>query len=223
MAGLGRKVWTGETLSVADLQGYVQDQVVMVFANAAARSAAIPSGALAEGMLTYLRDTDSHEYYSGAAWLPVRALGIFGKMWRTAGFLSIGALGGQKVVMDTARVRGGVVYNDTDDSLSIPVDGYYRLVVRGYATGGSGYSAYYYLDRLRPSVANRAVASVSIAKTDTGDFTNTASDTIPLKAGDTIRMGAIYTVVQSYYGVDEATGVMASVEWVGPLLGATPL
>jgi len=43
-------------------------QSVMVFASSAARTSAI-SGILAEGMVTYLQDTNSLEYYDGSAWV----------------------------------------------------------------------------------------------------------------------------------------------------------
>lgn len=66
MPVLGRKVWTGEVLSVPDLQGFLQDQVVMVFANVAARTAAV--AAPAEGMTCKLLDSGRVEDYSGGAW-----------------------------------------------------------------------------------------------------------------------------------------------------------
>jgi hypothetical protein len=57
MAGLGRKVFTaGEVLTAANVQDYLQDQAVMVFASSAARSSAI--GTATEGMVTYLSDTN---------------------------------------------------------------------------------------------------------------------------------------------------------------------
>lgn len=68
MAGLGRKVWTRETLSSADLQGYVQDQTVMRYASSAARAAAIPVPT--EGMVTYLDDVNRLDVHDGAAWQP---------------------------------------------------------------------------------------------------------------------------------------------------------
>jgi hypothetical protein len=69
VAGLGRKTWTNEVLAQPDLQGYLQDQTVMRFANAAARSAAIP--APTEGMLSYLDDQDRYEGYTGTVWTAV--------------------------------------------------------------------------------------------------------------------------------------------------------
>lgn len=67
MAGLGRKVFTaGEVLTAANVQNYLQDQAVMVFAGTAARSSAI--GTASEGMISYLADTNAVEKYTGAAW-----------------------------------------------------------------------------------------------------------------------------------------------------------
>jgi len=72
-AGLGFKTFTtGEVLTAADTNGYLM-QGVNVFANAAARTAAITSPQ--EGQMSYLKDTNSTEYYSGAAWVAVGAAG----------------------------------------------------------------------------------------------------------------------------------------------------
>jgi hypothetical protein len=70
-AGLGFKTFTtGEVLTAADTNGYLM-QGVNVFANAAARTAAITSPQ--EGQMSYLKDTDSTEYYTGSAWSSVGA------------------------------------------------------------------------------------------------------------------------------------------------------
>jgi len=66
-AGLGFKTFTsGEVLTAADTNGYLM-QGVMVFASASARTAAIT--APTEGQYSYLKDTNSTEYYDGAAWV----------------------------------------------------------------------------------------------------------------------------------------------------------
>jgi len=68
-AGLGFKTFTtGEVLTAADTNGYLM-QGVNVFADAAARTAAITSPQ--EGQMSYLKDTNSTEYYSGSAWTAV--------------------------------------------------------------------------------------------------------------------------------------------------------
>ena len=67
MAGLGRRTFTaGEVLTAANVQNYLQDQAVMVFAGTAARASAIPTPT--EGMVTYQTDTNQLTYYDGANW-----------------------------------------------------------------------------------------------------------------------------------------------------------
>lgn len=69
MAGAGYKLFnTGDVLTAAQVNTYLQEQVVMVFADATARTTAL-SGVLAEGMVSYLKDTDALEIYSGTAWV----------------------------------------------------------------------------------------------------------------------------------------------------------
>lgn len=68
MAGLGYKLFTaGEVLTAANVNGYLM-QGVMVFADSSARSSAIGT-AVAEGMASYLADTDSFEIYDGSSWV----------------------------------------------------------------------------------------------------------------------------------------------------------
>lgn len=69
-AGLGYiEFTTGDILTAANANSYLASQVVMVFASAAARTSAIASPQ--EGMMSYLKDTNSVEYYSGSAWVAV--------------------------------------------------------------------------------------------------------------------------------------------------------
>lgn len=66
-AGLGFKTFvTGDVLTAADTNGYLM-QGVWVFANAAARDAAVTSPQ--EGNTCYLKDTDVIQCYSGSAWV----------------------------------------------------------------------------------------------------------------------------------------------------------
>jgi hypothetical protein len=69
-AGLGYiEFTTGDVLTAAQANGYLASQVVMVFASAAARTSAIASPQ--EGMISYLKDTNATQYYSGSAWVNV--------------------------------------------------------------------------------------------------------------------------------------------------------
>ena len=71
MAGAGYKLFqTGDVLTAAQVNTYLNEQTVMVFANAAARTSALTS-VLAEGMMSYLQDTNSVEVYNGSAWVAV--------------------------------------------------------------------------------------------------------------------------------------------------------
>lgn len=68
MAGLGRKTFTaGDVLTASQVQGYLQDQAVMVFAGTAARSSAIATPT--EGMVAITTDTDELQYYNGSDWV----------------------------------------------------------------------------------------------------------------------------------------------------------
>lgn len=67
MAGAGYKQWTtGAVLTSSDMNTYVGDQVVMCFDSSSARSSAVSSPA--EGMVSYLKDTNAIEYYDGSSW-----------------------------------------------------------------------------------------------------------------------------------------------------------
>jgi hypothetical protein len=69
-AGLGYiEFTTGDVLTAASANGYLASQVVMVFADAAARTTAITSPQ--EGMISFLKDTNAVEAYDGAAWVGV--------------------------------------------------------------------------------------------------------------------------------------------------------
>jgi hypothetical protein len=78
MAGAGYKLFnTGDVLTAAQVNTYLMQQSVMVFANSAARTTAL-SGVLAEGMLSYLQDTNAVEKYDGSSWGAIGAGDIEG-------------------------------------------------------------------------------------------------------------------------------------------------
>jgi hypothetical protein len=71
MAGTGFKLFAnGEVLNASDVNTYLQQQTVMVFASAAARTTAL-SGVLAEGMCSYLQDDNTVYVYNGSAWVNI--------------------------------------------------------------------------------------------------------------------------------------------------------
>ena len=69
MAGAGFKTFSaGQVLSASDVNTYLMQQTVLVFASATARDAAVPSPS--EGMIAYVKDVDQLQTYNGSAWLP---------------------------------------------------------------------------------------------------------------------------------------------------------
>ena len=75
MAGAGYKLFnTGDVLTAAQVNTYLNEQTVMVFASSAARTSAL-SGVLAEGMVSYLQDTNSVEVYDGSNWVSIGSSG----------------------------------------------------------------------------------------------------------------------------------------------------
>ena len=70
MAGAGFKTFAvGEVLTANNVNTYLMQQTVMVFASAAARTSAISSPS--EGMVSYLTDSNSLWYYNGSAWVEI--------------------------------------------------------------------------------------------------------------------------------------------------------
>ena len=63
----GFKVFsTGEVLTAADVNDYLMEQSISIFADATARDAQITSPI--EGMFCYLADTNELQFYNGSAW-----------------------------------------------------------------------------------------------------------------------------------------------------------
>ena len=75
MAGAGAKLFvSGDVLTAAQVNTYLMDQSVMRFADAASRTAAFGGAGeitLAEGMVSYLMDTNAISVWDGSAWVGV--------------------------------------------------------------------------------------------------------------------------------------------------------
>ena len=109
-AGLGYiEFTTGDVLTAAQANGYLASQVVMVFASAAARTSAIASPQ--EGMISYLKDTNATQYYSGSAWVsigggsPLTTKGDLYTYSTTDARLGVGT-NGQILTADSAEATG---------------------------------------------------------------------------------------------------------------------
>lgn len=110
-AGLGFKEFSvGDILTAADANGYLASQTVMVFASAAARTSAIASPQ--EGMISFLKDTDTMQFYTGAAWSnvdtgasPLTTKGDLYTFSTTNARLGVGT-NGQVLTADSAEATG---------------------------------------------------------------------------------------------------------------------
>lgn len=75
MAGAGYlEFTTGSVLTAAQMNTYVNEQTIMVFAGSSARDTALAS-VKAEGMFSFLKDSDSLTYYDGSSWIVVDLAG----------------------------------------------------------------------------------------------------------------------------------------------------
>ena len=67
MAGAGFKLFeNGNVLLASEVQNFMMDQQIMVFASAGARGSAIASPT--EGMFAFLKDEDKLTYHDGSDW-----------------------------------------------------------------------------------------------------------------------------------------------------------
>ena len=129
MAGLGRKEFnSGDILLASEVQGYLQDQAVMVFDDAAARGSAIPNPS--EGMLTYNKDTDALELYDGSA---------FGPVGSDAGLIHIETVTFSAVASQSFNDVFSATYDNyvITCTLSVAQELYFRLRVGGSDASGN--------------------------------------------------------------------------------------
>ena len=102
MAGAGYRLFnTGDVLTAAQVNTYLQQQVIMVFADSSARTTAL-SGVLAEGMFSYLTGTNAFQYYDGAAWADVSNPGDITGVTAGTGLSGGGSSGAVTLAIDTA-------------------------------------------------------------------------------------------------------------------------
>jgi hypothetical protein len=110
MAGAGYRLFaTGDVLTAAQVNTYLQQQTVMVFADSSARTTAL-SGVIAEGMVSYLQSDDTVYVYNGSAWVSIANSGDITSVGVTAPITGGGTSGAVTIGVDTATTAAvGVV------------------------------------------------------------------------------------------------------------------
>jgi hypothetical protein len=126
MAGAGAKTWsTGDVLTASDVNTYLMQQSIMVFATETTRDAALTSPS--DGMFAYTTTTpaDTLSYYNGSAWVAVDLAGdITGITTASNSSLAGGTTSGTATLTvdvnnstsATATTSDYMLISDTDDS-----------------------------------------------------------------------------------------------------------
>lgn len=210
MAGEGYRVWVpGEVITADNVQGYLMDQTVQVYADSDARGSAL-TGYIAEGMVSYLQDVDSVEVYTGSDWVglggdaPIFTSGTSGEYLK-----SLGTAG---VEWDSIPTPGsatptvaGIVYGRTDGTADT------GMVALGYGAVGSavidpflvgnigiGNNAY----AIGTAAGNTAVG-VDVLRSSTSGNLNTGVGARALRSNTT---GGFNTAIGIDAGFDTTTG-----------------
>lgn len=205
MAGAGRKTFVqGNILNASEVNTYLMDQAVMVFATTTARDTAL-TGIVSEGMVCYVSADDNVYVYNGINWKVIANVtgsgsGTFGAwVGYTPTFTNLTVGNGTTAftylqVGKTVHVRGRLTFGTTTSvsgaiSLSLPItatSGNFvpQVTVRA---GGVDYAAY--MAATTTTVALSAIGSA-------GTYANrvTTSSTIPgtWTNADNITFSATY-------------------------------
>ena len=128
MAGAGYKLFaSGDVLTASDVNTYLQDQTIMVFASTSARDTALNS-VKSEGMFVYITGTNTLQFYDGSSWTDTSLTAdITGVTTSATSGLSGGATSGDVTLVispnlaSSATVAGSdiVLIGDADDSNAV--------------------------------------------------------------------------------------------------------
>lgn len=141
MAGAGYKLFnTGDVLTAAQVNTYLMQQTVMVFADSTARTTAL-SGVLAEGMLSYLQNTNAVEVYDGSSWVGVSGAGDITAVTAGTGISGGGTSGAVTItnsMATTIDAKGDLIIGTGSDAfgrLAVGTNNFVLTADSGETTG----------------------------------------------------------------------------------------
>lgn len=219
MAGAGYNLFnTGDVLTAAQVNTYLMQQSVMVFADSSARTTAL-SGVLAEGMMSYLQSDDKVYKYTGSSWVEVGGGG--GADWSllnsggttlSGSTTTVSGISNKDkilIIVTSATTNGAAALSATINSVS---SGYYQSGYR--LVSGSPYSTGNYVGFSTTTGSSIAFASPGSSGTAVhGSIMITGGNSTGLKtyqvtAGpDTVTDG----VYRSYQGIVAEAATISSV------------
>jgi hypothetical protein len=145
----------------------------MVFASSAARTSAL-SGVLAEGMVSYLQDTNAVEVYNGSAWVGVSGAGDVTEVQAGTGISVASGTGPIPVVTNTMATaidaEGDLIIGDAADAFQrLPIGSNTHVLTVDTSVDGK-------IKWAAPAGGGKVLQVVSATKTDT--FTAASSSAV---------------------------------------------
>lgn len=151
----------GDILTAADVDDYLMRQTVMTFDDSTARGTALGTAVLTEGMVSYLKDTNTLQYYDGSAWADVSNPGDITAV--TAGTALTGGGSSGDVTLDVniatlATAMAGTAINASGEVLNFD-----------FATA--------------PALTSSGTATYTLSSTDAGKYLQFTAGAMTLTVG----------------------------------------